>query len=136
MNYYEIPFAVLSEIPLQGIETLKQRIADSLEKHSGKIMYSEYWGIRELAYKVRKQSKARFFVLIVQSGKDFPAEITKYFRLNESILRHAVYKLTEESFNTIKKPSYILSKLLETPEYSSTEEEKAYSNVFQSQSSN
>ena len=42
MNYYEIPFAVLSEIPFQGIEVLKARILDTLEKHSGKIIKCEY----------------------------------------------------------------------------------------------
>jgi len=126
MKYYEIPFAAIAEIPVQGIEALKTRFVDILEKHSGKILHVEYLGVRDLAYKVKKQSKARFFLVSVEAGTGFPMEITKYFRINESILRYQVYNV--ESVN--KKPSAILTDLLKTPEYLGTEEEKAYSNIF------
>lgn len=126
MNYYEIPFAVLTEIPIQGIESFKTRLSDTLEKFSGKIVSAEYWGTRDLAYKVKRQSKARFFILYVKADGGFPAEITKYLRINESVLRYAVYKIEELP----SKPSAIMEDLLKTPEYTSTEEEKAYANVF------
>lgn len=126
MKYYEIPFAAVAEISVQGIETLKTKILDMLEKHSGKIVHTEYLGVRDLAYKVKKQSKARFFILTVECSTDFPLELTRYFRINESILRYQVY-----SVETVdKKPSGILENLLKTPEYLSTEEEKSYANIF------
>lgn len=124
--YYEIPFAVLAEIPIQGIETLKTRFIDTLEKHGGKIITCEYWGVRDLAYKVNKQSKGRYFILTVEATSGFPIEITKYLRINESVLRYAVYKAEEID----QKPSTLLNNLLKTPEYCSTEEEKAYANIF------
>jgi small subunit ribosomal protein S6 len=126
MNYYEIPFAVITEIPVQGIESLKSRLVDTLEKHGGRIISCEYWGVRDLAYKVKKYSKARYFILKVEAGAGFPIELTKYLRINESILRYAIYK--EESAEV--NPSPMLNDLLKTPEYLSTEEEKAYSNIF------
>lgn len=126
MNYYEIPFAVLSEIPLQGIETLRSKILDLLEKHSGGVVKSEYWGVREFAYKIRKHSKGRFYLITIKAAGTLPVAIGKYFGINESILRYAVYKVD----SIREKPSFILSKLLEAPEYASTEEEKAFSNLF------
>jgi small subunit ribosomal protein S6 len=126
MNYYEIPFAVIAEIPVQGIESLKTRFVDTLEKHGGNIVSCEYWGVREMAYKVNKQSKGRYFILKVQAKGNFPLEITKYLRINESVLRYAIYR--EEVLETT--PSPILANLLSTPEYLSTEEEKTYANIF------
>jgi small subunit ribosomal protein S6 len=126
MNYYEIPFAVIAEIPVQGIESLKSRFFDTLEKHNGKVISCEYWGVRDLAYKVKKHSKARYFILKVQAEGGFPMELTKYLRINESVLRYAIYKEEDESVT----PSPILNELLKTPEYLSTEEEKTYSNIF------
>ena len=127
MNYYEIPFAVLTEIPVQGIESLKTRFLDTLEKHEGKILGCEYWGIRNLAYKINKQSKARYFVLKIQANQSFPIEITKYLRINEIVLRYAIYKEAEFS----EKPSQMLEYIMKAPEYLSTEEEKAYASIFQ-----
>jgi small subunit ribosomal protein S6 len=129
MSNYEIPFAVSTEIPIQGIESLKTRLIDTLEKHGGKIISCEYWGIRSLAYKINKHSKGRFFILKVTSEPGFPIEITKYLRINETVLRYAIYK--EEELDT--KPSPILTSLLKTPEYLSTEEEKAFANIFTTQ---
>ena len=126
MNYYEIPFAVSTEIPVQGIESLKSRFLDTLEKHEGTIVHCEYWGIKNLAYKINKQSKGRYFVLTVKAKNSFPIDITKYLRINEIVLRYAIYK--EENFD--EKPSPILANLLKTPEYCSTDEEKSYSNIF------
>lgn len=126
MNYYEIPFAVLPEIPLQGIEALRARIIDTLEKHSGKIIKCEYWGVKDLAYKIKKQSKARYFILTVESDPSFPINMTKYLKLTEIVLRYAIYKLDVISPNI----SETLAELQKTPEYLSTEEEKNYANIF------
>lgn len=132
MNYYEIPFAVLSEIPFQGIEVLKARILDTLEKHSGKIIKCEYWGVRSLAYKVKKQSKARYFVLSVAADSSFPENMIRYLKLAEIVLRYAIYKLDEVE----EKPSEMLETLLTNPEYLKTEEEKHYANMFSSKATN
>lgn len=130
MNKYEIPFAVLTEIPVQGIENLKSRILDTLDKHDGKIVSCEYWGVKNLAYKIKKQSKARYFILKIEAKESFPANIIKYFRINEIILRYAIYK--EEAFDD--QPSPILAKIMKSPEYLSTDEEKSYAAIFESKS--
>jgi small subunit ribosomal protein S6 len=131
MNKYEIPFAVLTEIPTQGIESLKSRFLDTLEKHDGRIVSCEYWGVKNLAYKIKKQSKARYFVLKIEAKESFPANITKYLRINEIILRYAIYK-EEDSFN--ENPSPILAKIMKSPEYLSTEDEKSYAAIFETKS--
>jgi small subunit ribosomal protein S6 len=128
MNYYEIPFAVLSEIPSQGIETLLSKLKDILGRHNGKIIKAEYWGNRDLAYSIRKHAKGRFYMIIVEAESAFPADMVKYFKLNESILRYAIYKIEK----VWEGESYILrqSPALKQKDNYVSEDEKSYMNVF------
>ena len=66
----------------------------------------------------------------MQANQSFPIEITKYLRINEIVLRYAIYR--EESLS--EKPSQTLEIIMKSPEYLSTEEEKCYANIFQRKS--
>lgn len=132
MRYYEIPFAVSTEIPIHGIEILRNKLLGILEAHSGKIISCEYWGMTDLAYKIKGHSRARYFILLVQAATTLPSEVKVYFNLNESIIRYEIFH--EEKLNS--EPSEHLKALRKNQEYLSTDEEKGYAAVFSSNSIN
>lgn len=103
MQKYEIVLLINQDIPHQGVSVISNKI-ESLLDNSGKIVASEYWGLRELAYPIVNQKKARYFILYVEMSGDIVKVISDYIKINESIIRSAIYKI--ENFDY---PSEMLS---------------------------
>ena len=94
MRKYEIVLLINQDVPYQGIAVIAKKI-DSLLGNSGKIVSSEYWGLRELAYQIGIHKKARYFMLSVQMNPEVVKFVSEYIKINESIIRSAVYAVEE-----------------------------------------
>jgi small subunit ribosomal protein S6 len=92
MRKYEVVMLIDHDVPHQGVAVIAKKI-ESLLGSSGKVVHSEYWGLRELAYPIKKHKKARYFMLSISAGSDVIKSITDYIRINESIVRSGIYSV-------------------------------------------
>jgi small subunit ribosomal protein S6 len=129
MHLYELPIVFSQDVPVQGVSSLKARLERVLDVHGGKIISFEYWGVRSLAYKIKKQSKGRYYILKIEASPSFPSDISNYLRINESVLRYAIYK--EDSLQSGLSP--VMKDLQKNSEYLSSEEEKQFALAFAGQ---
>ena len=53
MPYYEHVFITRPEIAPQQVENLVEEIKTVIKDNGGKSVYTEYWGLRDLAYKIK-----------------------------------------------------------------------------------
>lgn len=94
MRKYEIVILVDHDVPHQGMSVISKKI-ESLLGDGGKIVSSEYWGLRELAYPIGNHKKARYFMLSLLVVPESIKAVTDYIRINESIIRSATYSVEE-----------------------------------------
>ncbi|MFT4967510.1 MAG: small subunit ribosomal protein S6 [Candidatus Deianiraeaceae bacterium] len=94
MKKYEIVLLINQDVPHQGIAVIAKKI-ESLFDGGGKVVSSEYWGLRELAYPIVKQKKARYYMLSVEMNPDVVKVISDYIKINESIIRSGIYSVEE-----------------------------------------
>ena len=94
MRKYEVVLLINQDVPHQGVAVIAKKI-ESLLEDSGKILRSEYWGLRELAYQIGTQKKARYYMLCIEVLPETVKIVSDYIRINESILRSAVYAVEE-----------------------------------------
>lgn len=94
MRKYEVVILVDHDIPHQGMSVISKKI-ESLLGENGKVISSEYWGLRELAYTIDNHKKARYFMLSLLVTPDTIKAVTDYIRINESIIRSATYSVEE-----------------------------------------
>jgi small subunit ribosomal protein S6 len=59
----------------------------------GKVTKTEYWGVKSLAYRIRKNRKAHFTLLNVDAPPAALAEIERQERLNEEVLRYLTIRV-------------------------------------------
>lgn len=90
MKKYEIVLLINQDIPHQGVAVIAKKI-DSLLGSDGKIISSEYWGLKDLAYKINNQKKARYYMLSVKMASNVVKIVSNYIKINEGILRSAIY---------------------------------------------
>ena len=81
-------------------------VEELIKKNKGNILKKEYWGLRSLAYKIKKNSKAHYFMLNTENSYETILEIKKKLSIDEDYLRLLNLKITEFD----KNPS-VISKL-------------------------
>ncbi|MCB1555743.1 MAG: 30S ribosomal protein S6 [Alphaproteobacteria bacterium] len=106
MPYYETVFIARQDLSQKQVEDLTQSFCDLITKDGGKIHKTENWGLRTLAYKIKKNRKGHY-VLIESDSQPAPVlEMERQMRLNEDILRYMT--LREDALS--EGPSIVMDK--------------------------
>jgi len=91
MNYYEIVLLMRKDLTAENIDLLFEDIEKILANNKSEIILREYWGLRLLAYKINKSSKAHYVMLKVKADNKTVKEVEKFAKYNEDIVRNKIF---------------------------------------------
>jgi len=106
MPLYECVLIARNDVTQQQVETVADTIATDLETDGGSVKKREYWGLRSLAYRVKKNRKGHYMLLGLEAKPTFVTEMERLLRLNEDVLRFMTIRVDEIN----EEPSAILSR--------------------------
>lgn len=95
MSYYEHVFIARPDISVQQVETLIADFTKIITDGSGKVTKSEYWGLRNTAYIIKKNKKAHYVLLNIDSPHPAVKEMERLQRINADILRSMTIRVDE-----------------------------------------
>ena len=95
MALYEHVFIARQDISSQQVEGLTDMITAVLEENGGKITKQEYWGIKSLAYRVKKNRKGHYSLLNIDADYGAIAEMERRISLNDDIIRFMTLRVDE-----------------------------------------
>lgn len=87
MPLYEHIFLARQDASAQQVEELTKQFQGVIEGLGGKITKNEYWGVKTLSFRMRKNRKAHFTLLNVEAPPAAISEVERQERLNEDVLR-------------------------------------------------
>ena len=87
MRLYESVFIARQDISTTQVEHLTKEFSDIIQNGGGKIHKHEYWGLRNLAYRVKKNRKGHYVMLNLETDPDTLDEYERIMGLNEDVLR-------------------------------------------------
>jgi small subunit ribosomal protein S6 len=87
MAYYEHVLIARQDISPQQVDALVEDITRTITEQGGKVGKSEYWGLRNLAYRVRKNRKGHYCLLNIDAPAAAVHELERRQRINEDVLR-------------------------------------------------
>ena len=93
MPLYEHVFIARQDISNSQAEGLLGRYRDILEENGGKVVGTEYWGLRKLAYKINKNRKGHYLFLKTNSPPAAVHEMERLMRLSEDVMRVLTVKV-------------------------------------------
>ena len=106
MAFYESVFIARQDISATQVEGLTDTFTQIIEKSGGKIAKKESWGLRTLAYKIKKNRKGHYVQLSIEASGDAIAEMERQMRINEDLLRYLTIRVDELD----SEPSIMMSK--------------------------
>jgi small subunit ribosomal protein S6 len=87
VSLYECVLIARNDVTQQHVEGIVDGIASQLETDGGAMIKREYWGLRRLAYQIRKNRKGHYMLVGLDAKPAFVNEMERQLRLNEDILR-------------------------------------------------
>ena len=103
MAFYESVVITRPELTETQVENLKNELVAIITSESGKVESTENWGLRNLAYKVKKNKKGHYFLLNIDCNPSAVFEYERQMRINEDIIRFLTIKIN----NISEKPSIL-----------------------------
>ena len=93
MAIYECVYIARQELTAAQAEQLSKDLTKIVSSNSGEIKSQEYWGLRNLAYKIRKNRKGHYTMFHIDAPASAIEELERNMRLNEDILRYLTVKI-------------------------------------------
>ena len=95
MPYYECVFITRQDISAPQVEALTDHFEKVVQDGGGTIAKREYWGLRSLSYRIRKNRKGHYMLLNIDAAAPAVHEMERQMRLNEDIVRHLTVRVEE-----------------------------------------
>lgn len=95
MPLYESVFIARQDIAAPQAEALGETFAGIIEANGGKVTKREYWGLRNLAYKIKKNRKGHYLLLNIEATGPAIAEMERNMRIHEDVLRYLTVRVDE-----------------------------------------
>lgn len=106
MPFYETVFIARQDLTPAQVEELTQSLCKFLTADGGKIHKTENWGLRTLAYRIKKNRKGHYVLIESDTQPAAIHEMERNMRLNEDILRYMT--LAREALS--KGPSVVMER--------------------------
>jgi small subunit ribosomal protein S6 len=95
MALYESVFIARQDISAQQADALADTFTELVVQNGGKVEKRETWGLRGLAYKIKKNRKGHYMMLNLDAPPDAVHEMERQMRLNEDVLRYLTIRVDE-----------------------------------------
>ncbi len=87
MPLYEHVFLARQDLAQAQVDSLAENATKILTDNGGKVVKTETWGLKSLAYKIAKNRKAHFVMLDVDAPPAAVAELERQTNINEDVIR-------------------------------------------------
>ena len=95
MPLYEHVFLARQDISAQQVEGLQQTFRSLIEENGGKIGKTEYWGLKSLTYRIKKNRKAHYTLMDIDAPHEAVAEMERQMGLSTDVIRFLTIRVDE-----------------------------------------
>jgi small subunit ribosomal protein S6 len=104
MRHYETLVLFSPELAPENRQTILATFTGVIEREKGEIVKLDDWGMRDLAYPVKKQMRGYFVRLDYNAVNTTVAELERNIRISDGIFKFSTVKLGDEPFVAAAAP--------------------------------
>jgi small subunit ribosomal protein S6 len=90
MQLYECVFIIRQDLSNTQVENITNEFCAIITDNKGSVVKQEYWGLKTMAYKIKKNRKGHYTMLNFEADSDTVAEFDRRLGLHEDILRSLI----------------------------------------------
>ena len=93
MSFYESIFIARQDISAVQVEALADGFSQLIQDNGGKVTKREYWGLRNLSYRIKKNRKGHYILFNIDGPAAAVNEMERTMRINEDVLRYLTVRV-------------------------------------------
>jgi small subunit ribosomal protein S6 len=106
MPLYEHVFLARQDLAQAQVDALAENATKIIADNGGKVVKTENWGLRGLAYRIAKNRKAHYVMLDIDAPAPAMAELERQTGINEDVIRYMTIRVEDHE----KGPSVMMRK--------------------------
>ncbi len=95
MPLYENVFIARQDVSSQQVEAMTEEFTKLVTDNGGSVPKNEYWGVRGLTYRIKKNRKGHYVLLNLDAPSDAVQELERNMRLHEDVIRYMTVRVEE-----------------------------------------
>ena len=95
MPLYEHIFLARQDLSQAQVDALAATATEIVEAGQGKVTKTETWGLKSLAYKIKRNRKAHYVLLNIEAPAGVVAELERQTAINEDVIRYMTVRVDE-----------------------------------------
>ena len=93
MALYECVFIARQDVSVTHVEALIDQFAEDIAENGGQVTKREMWGLRSMAYRIKKNRKGHYVLLNIDAPSSALVEMERKMRIHEDVLRYLSLRL-------------------------------------------
>ncbi len=94
-RFYETIFIARQDITANQVESLAKQYTNVIKEFSGEVTKTEFCGLRNLAYKIKKNRKGHYVLMNIAVKPEGIKEVERQMKINEDVLRYLSVRVDE-----------------------------------------
>ena len=107
MANYESVLIARQDLGASQVNSIVEDLSSVIKKEGGEVVRVDNWGLKNLAYRIKKNRKGHYVILNIAAPASAIAEYERVMRVNEDIIRYMTIKVEEFSTITSDKDSVV-----------------------------
>ena len=95
MPLYEHVFLARQDLSQAQVDALAANATQIVETNQGKVTKTETWGLKNIAYKIKRNRKAHYVMLNIEAPAGVVAELERQTAINEDVIRFLTIRVDE-----------------------------------------
>ena len=95
MANYESVLIARQDLGASQVNSLVENLSEVLKREGGEVVKVDNWGLKNLAYRIKKNRKGHYVLLNIVAPAKAVCEYERLMRLNEDIIRYMTIKVDE-----------------------------------------
>ena len=97
MANYESVLIARQDLGASQVSNIVSDLSDIIKQEGGEVVRVDNWGLKNLAYRIKKNRKGHYVVMNIAAPANAIAEFERIMRFNEDIIRYMTVKVDEFS---------------------------------------
>ncbi|MEM7442296.1 MAG: 30S ribosomal protein S6 [Pseudomonadota bacterium] len=93
MALYECVFIARQDVASAQVEALTEAFTEIITENGGSVAKTEYWGLKTLAYRIKKNRKGHYTLMNIDAPFEAVSEMERQMRLHDDVLRQLVLRV-------------------------------------------
>ena len=97
MTKYESVLIARQDLGASQVSNIVSEMSNVIANQGGEVVRVDNWGLKNLAYRIKKNRKGHYVLLNISAPAQAIAEYERLLRVNEDIIRYMTVKVEEFS---------------------------------------